>query len=121
MLGCLQKREMLNKSSIDADRLVEWGKACEEEGLLNDAIDFYTAAGSSEEMESLFAQAVDEGDAFIYGKLLKAVGREASTEEWMALGKRAEELGKDAFARAASKRAGVEVEEKTGSTSEAVK
>ena len=52
-----------------------------------------------------------EGDAFNYARIMKALGRQAPAEEWISLGKRAAELGKDAFAREAFKRGGLETAE----------
>ena len=42
---------------------------------------------------------------------MKALGRQAPADEWISLGKRAAELGKDAFAREAFKRGGLETAE----------
>ena len=111
LLGCLEKRDMLNRPSVPVDELVEWGEIFEEQELINDAIDFYMKAGSSEALEKLFPLAYQEGDIFVYARLAKALGRQVAAEEWISLGKRAAELGKDAYAREAFKKGGVETEQ----------
>ena len=92
-------------------QLLKWGRLYEEEGLINDAIDFYEKANSPESLENLLPLALQEGDAFIYARLIKALGRQAAADEWIRLGKRAAELGKDDFAREEIKRGGMETAE----------
>ncbi len=111
LLTCLEKRDMLNRSAVSADQLLRWGKLYEEEGQINDAIDFYEKSNSSEPLERLIALAHQEGDAFVYARIMKALGRQATADEWISLGKMAAELGKDAFAREAFKRGGLEAAE----------
>ncbi len=108
LLSCLEKRDLLNRSAISVDQLITWGKMYEEEGLVNDAIDFYERANSSESLEKVLQEAHMEGDAFLYARILKILNRQASAQEWISLGEKARELGKDAFAREAFKRGGVE-------------
>ncbi|MGA2401870.1 MAG: hypothetical protein ABSG91_09195 [Syntrophobacteraceae bacterium] len=111
LLTCLEKRDMLNRSAVSADLLLRWGKLYEEEGQINDAIDFYERSNSTESLGKLLASARLEGDAFVYARIMKALGRQAPADEWISLGKRAAELGKDAFAREAFKRGGLETAE----------
>jgi hypothetical protein len=99
---------MLNRSSVSAAQLLKWGNIFEEEELINDAIDFYEKAADSESLEKLLPLVHDQGDTFIYGRILKALGRQVPADEWISLGKRAAELGKDAFALGAYRRGGVE-------------
>lgn len=111
LLTCLEKRDLLNRSAVSVVQLLKWGRLYEEEGLVNDAIDFYEKANCSESLEKLVPLALREGDAFIYARVLKALGRQATADEWICLGKRAAELGKDVFAREAFKRGGLETAE----------
>jgi uncharacterized protein YicC (UPF0701 family) len=111
LLGCLEKRDLLNRSAVSVDQLVEWGGIFEEQELINDAIDFYIKAGSSEALEKLLPLAHQEGDIFVYTRLLKALGRQVPAEEWISLGKKAAELGKESCAREAFKKGGVETEQ----------
>jgi hypothetical protein len=108
LLSCLQKRDLLNRSAASADQLLKWGNLFEEEGLTNDAIDFYAKAHALEPLEKLLPLAHQEGDTFVYARIVRALGREVTAEEWISMGKRAAELGKDAFAREAFKRGGVD-------------
>ncbi len=111
LLTCLEKRDMLNRSAVSVDQLLKWGRLYEEGGLINDAIDFYEKASSSEALENLLSLSLREGDAFNYARIMKALGRQAPADEWISLGKRAAELGKDAFAREAFKKGGLETAE----------
>ncbi len=108
LLTCLEKRDILNRAAVPVDRLAEWGRLYEEEGQINDAIDFYAKAGATDALEKLLSPVHQDGDVFAYGRIVKAIGREVPAEDWVSLGKRAAELGKDAFAREAFKRGGME-------------
>lgn len=110
LLSCLEKRDMLNSSAVSADRLVEWGRTFEEQEQINDAIDFYIKAGSSDALQRLIPAAIEDGDVFLYTRLTKALRVPVSAGEWIALGNRAAELGKDAYAREAFRKGGVETE-----------
>lgn len=111
LLTCLEKRDMLNRSAVSVDQLLKWGRLYEEQGQINDAIDFLEKANSSKSLEDLLSLSLREGDAFNYARIMKVLGRQAPAEEWISLGKRAAELGKDAFAREAFKRGGLETAE----------
>jgi hypothetical protein len=108
LLSCLEKRDLLNQAAVSIDRLLEWGSVYEEAGLINDAIEFYERANSTEPLEKLLGVAREEGDAFIYGRILKALNREATPQEWISLGEKAAECGKHAFAQEAFKKGGLE-------------
>lgn len=108
MLSSLEKRDLLNRSAVAVSRLVQWGDQYREAGLLNDAIDFYERANDSEALEALRETISEQGDVFLYGRILKALGREASPQEWIDIGEKARGLGKFAFAREAFKRGGLE-------------
>lgn len=106
LLSCLEKRDLLNRSAVSVKELLSWGQRYEEQGMLNDAIDFYERANAPEALEKLLPLAREEGDAFLYGRLLKALNRQEAPREWLALGQRAEELGKETFARDAYAKGG---------------
>lgn len=97
---------MLNQSAVSIDKLKQWGTRYEEAGQINDAVDFYERANASGALENLLPLAIAEGDAFLYGRLLRALGRESTPEDWIALGEKANELGKQAYAREALQRGG---------------
>lgn len=117
LLSCLEKNELLNQKAVSIDKLLDWGKRHEESGLINDAADFYERAGAPERLEALLEVARDEGDAFLYGRILKSLGRDAPAADWIAVGEKARELGKEAYSREAFKRGGLqEAEAETGET-----
>jgi hypothetical protein len=108
LLSCLEKRDLLNQSAVSIGKLVEWGSVYEEAGQINDAVDFYVRANAADHLERLLGAAGEEGDAFIFGRILKALNREATPEEWKSLGEKASERGKHTFAKEAFKRGGIE-------------
>ena len=105
-----KKRELLNGPATPPERLSALGGAAEAEGFLNDALDFFEKAGDGEGLARLRARAVEEGDLFLLGRASKALVRAASREELAVLARRAEELGKIAFAVEAYRRAGDEAQ-----------
>ncbi len=108
LLSCLEKNELLNQKAVSIDKLLDWGKRHEESGLINDAIDFYERAGAPERLEAMLEIVRDEGDAFLYGRILRSLGRDAPAADWIAVGEKARELGKEAYAREAFKRGGLQ-------------
>jgi len=106
LLSCLEKRDLLNQSAVSIDKLLDWGSRYEEAGQLNDAVDFYDRAKASEQLEKLMPRVCAEGDAFLYGRILKALDREAPPQDWLELGEKAKQLGKMAYARDAFSKAG---------------
>lgn len=109
LLSCLEKREMLNQTAASVDKLLKWAVLYEQEGMLNDAVDFYERANASESLEKLLNVAREEGDTFLCGRILRALNREIPSQEWISLGERARELGKHAYAREALRRGGIDV------------
>lgn len=108
LLSCLEKRDLLNQSAVSINKLLEWGAVYEEAGMVNDAVDFYERANAVDQLKKLLGVAGEEGDTFIFGRILKALNREATPGEWISLGEKAAERGKHAFAKEAFKRGGME-------------
>ena len=61
------------------------------------------------ELKRLLAAAKEEGDLFLFTRLCRILKVEPTAEEWLALGGRAEERGKLAFAQQAYRKGGKEV------------
>ncbi len=108
LLSCLEKRDLLNRSAVSVDKMLEWGVRFEEAGLLNDAVDFYEKAKAVDPLENLLKRVREEGDSFLYGRILKALGREASALEWISIGEKATQLGKHLLAGEAFRKGGRE-------------
>jgi hypothetical protein len=62
--------------------------------------------GAVEEMKRLLSQALEEGDYFLFTRLCRAMEYEPGAEELAALARRAEELGKFAYAIGAYRQGG---------------
>ncbi len=101
-----KKHELLFAKEKNTDLLREWGRRLSEAGWLSDAMDCFAAAGDTEGLNKLRATVLDQGDAFLFRRCLAELGQEASPEDWAALGRRAEALGKLQFAREAFRLAG---------------
>lgn len=107
-LSCLQKRDILNRPAASAASLIDRGEAMERAGLVHDALSFYEKAGAHEAIIRLRDTATREGDLFLYRLTVRALGEEPTPEDWIAIGKRAADLGKMAFAHQAFRLAGRE-------------
>jgi hypothetical protein len=107
-LSCLEKRDLLNQPVVSLDELLFWGSHFEERGLIHDAMDFYEKAHDAEALDGLLRIALQDGDAFVFQRLCTIRGREPTADEWIALARKAEELGKDSFANKALKHASIE-------------
>jgi tetratricopeptide (TPR) repeat protein len=107
-LSCLEKRDLLNQSAVSVEALIRWGEHYEREGLVHDAVDFYEKANAREPLARMRENALQSGDYFLCLRVCRVLGCENQREEWLALARRAEELGKFAFAAQAYRRAGEE-------------
>ncbi|SMC23399.1 hypothetical protein SAMN02746041_01720 [Desulfacinum hydrothermale DSM 13146] len=103
LLSCLQKRDLLNRSAVSVDELLDWGRRYEQEGRIHDAVDFYEKAQAREEMERLMDVAVQEGDSFLLRRLSHILGIDPEPQIWRSLADRAHELGKELFCEQALK------------------
>ncbi len=97
-LSCLEKRDLMSQMAASSENLLHWGEKYEQAGRVADAIDFYTKAGAKDALSRLLDKARAEGDLFLMRRLHHALGSVAHAEEWLALARKAEELGKFAFA-----------------------
>lgn len=107
-LSCLQKRDLLNLPAASTKSLLEWGDRLERQGLLHDALSFFEKAGARDAIIRIRDASERDGDLFLYRRSSKALGEEPTSENWIALGRRAAELGKTAFAVEAFRHAGRE-------------
>lgn len=107
-LSCLQMRDILNRPVASAASLIDRGEALERAGRVHDALSFYEKAGAHEGIRRLRDGAAREGDLFLYRRTCRALGEEPTPEDWIAVGKRAADLGKTAFAHEAFRLAGRE-------------
>lgn len=105
-LSCLEKREILNEAITSLDVLLSWGEHYEEVGSLYDAVDFYEKADARDALSRLLTKAQDAGNLFLFRRICRILGHDPLNDEWLLLAKRAEELGKQAFAAEANRLGG---------------
>lgn len=107
-LGCLEKRDLLNQPAASLETLSYWGRKLEESGSVFDAVDLYEKANEREALDRLLKDALNEGDTFLFRRICRSLKHEPGREEWLVLAKRAEDLGKYAFAAQAYRQGGDE-------------
>ena len=110
-LSCLHKRALLNQMPISLDRLISHGQTYEAAGLVHDAVDFYERAGALDALTALLESVKQDGDAFLFRRICRLLGREATPDDWLILAARAEALGKEAFAHTVYRETGVTPEQ----------
>ncbi|MCE5245265.1 MAG: hypothetical protein ABFD98_12135 [Syntrophobacteraceae bacterium] len=108
LLGCLEKRDLLNRAAVAVETLISEGKEFEEAGQLSDAIDFYEKARDHESLTRILEIAREEADVFLLGRIGRILNAPLQADEWLAVAERAEKLGKQAFAAEAYRRGGRE-------------
>lgn len=105
-LPYLKKRHLLNEPDVDLQRMKKLGDAYIELDLLQDALSFYEKAKDSSGIERILNIAREEGDVFLVKQALKILKRELGREDWIEIGKIAEQKGKFFFALEAYREAG---------------
>lgn len=103
---CLEKRDLLNQAAVSLDTLTGIGESFEQSDYVYDAADFYQKANAREGLSRLLESSREEGNVFLFKRICRILGHEPSREEWMALARRAEALGKLTFAAEAYSQAG---------------
>ena len=92
------KQKTLYIDSTPARTLIAIGERYLEEDRISDAIEFFQKAAYREGLEKILEIAVESGDVMDFQQVLKALGREATDEEWNRIGQRAMALKKYTFA-----------------------
>jgi hypothetical protein len=96
---------MLDGDKTAGGTLREFASELVDQGLLDEALGYFVKAGDREGMESVLEESRRVGDTFSFEASLRALGREASKEEWGALGKQALDNGRLWFAYRAFEKA----------------
>jgi hypothetical protein len=104
MPNCLKKRRLLNEKELSPELCREYGEKFLALEWWEDALEFFQKGNYQEGLEKIKAQALENGDAFLLGRLLK----DQDPDLWRQLAERAMELGKPQFARRAWEMAGDE-------------
>lgn len=93
-----EKQKILYINSTPARTLTSMGERYLEQNRISDAIEFFQKAAYREGLEKILAMAVESGDVMDFQQVLKALGREATDDEWNRIGERAMALKKYTFA-----------------------
>jgi hypothetical protein len=106
-LSCLEKRDLLNEAAVSVETLLSWGRHYEEVGSLYEAVDFYEKSGAKVDLARILTKAQEAGNLFLYRRIGRILGFDPDPADWLALAKRAEQLGKLTFAAEAYRLGGV--------------
>ena len=98
----LTRRHLL-EGELAPERALRIAEAYLEEGRRVEALPFLARAEARERLGELGREAVAEGDAFLLRAVCAALGEEAPTEQWRALGEAARAAGKDVYAQDAQR------------------
>jgi hypothetical protein len=101
-----EKQALLFAKEIKTDELIKMGRIVSENGGYNDAISFFSKAGYQEGLEDIKQKIVDQGDVFLFKRILKEQDKEADPDEWKKIADNANLLDKLLFAREAYRMAG---------------
>jgi tetratricopeptide (TPR) repeat protein len=93
-----EKQKILYIDATPARTLTSIGERYLKEDRISDAIEFFQKAAYREGLEEILEMAVESGDVMDFQQVLKALGREATDEEWNHIGQRALALEKYTFA-----------------------
>jgi len=101
-LSVADRHKKLFIENTPKDELVEWGLSHEKQGLYHDALEYFSRAGATGDIERLLALAVEEADLVLFLNTIKALGEEQRTDDLRRLRERAEKLGKESVAAQAA-------------------
>jgi len=102
MPNCLKKRRLLNEKELSPELCREYGEKFLAIDWWEDALEFFQKGNYQEGLEKIKAQALESGDAFLLGRLVK----DRDPDLWRRVAEQAMELGKLQFARRAWEMAG---------------
>jgi hypothetical protein len=110
LLGCLEKREILNQPAVSVESLTRWGHLFCEADLFHDAMDFFEKAGAQEPLRNLLTLAREEGNLFLFKRACKALKLDPEVDQWLDLATNAKDRGLLLYAAEALRMAGVDNE-----------
>lgn len=94
----LRRREVLYGPNTPPEELVRLGRAYEQEGRLDDALQFYEQARDREGLGRMKTAAVKDGNAFALKRVAKCLPELVAQADWEALIARAEAAGLSLYA-----------------------
>lgn len=101
-----QKQRHLHAEKLPPAALIQLAEQWMQVGNLNDAIDYFGAAKSSDHLKNILRQSIQEGDLFFAEKCASALGLPMDKQQYNELGEQARRLGKLLFAQRAFEKAG---------------
>jgi hypothetical protein len=96
----LERRHVL-EGRLDPTRAARIAEAYLAENRSVEAIAFLALAGAEDRLDSLRAEAVSQGDAFLLREVARAQGRAIAGDEWAGLAAAATAAGKELYAEQA--------------------
>ena len=101
-----EKRKTVYSSNTAKETLVDYGNRLLAAQRINDALDFYEKAEYEDGIKKILTMSLNDGDAFIFARVVKILKNRVSAEGWNRVGDNAAERGKYHFALRAYKNSG---------------
>lgn len=95
------KQQILFAKDAKPETLSDYGRRYLAAGWLSDALEFFARAGDKRGLDEIRARSIQEGDVFIFRRVLDAQAETARDAEWAQLAENARQVGKLQFAREA--------------------
>ncbi len=93
------KQQILFAKDAKPETLSDYGRRYLAAGWLSDALEFFARAGDKRGLDEIRARSIQEGDVFIFRRVLDAQAETARDAEWKQLAENARQVGKLQFAR----------------------
>lgn len=94
----LKKQKLLYLKETPAEVLINLGNQFFEQARFMDALDFYHKCHNTEGLQRIRQVAMEQGDFFLFQKLIEMQGENPPPATWEKLGEQAMSLGKYLFA-----------------------
>jgi hypothetical protein len=104
ILEAIEKRDLINADEADAEVLRSYGRLYLEADRYSEALDFFLRAEDAEGLHAIRDHALEVADNFLLHRLARSQAIEVTKEDWQALARQAEKLGKTSVAEAARAR-----------------
>ena len=95
----LQKREMLYEGNTTPEQLSAQAKEFVEAKRYAEALDFYNAAGNTDEIKQQRQAAIERGELFIYESACRFLGEDPVVSDLEQIAKTASSNGRESYAR----------------------
>jgi len=101
LLRPIRKRDLINAEEVNPEVLRAYGELYLEAERYSDSLDFFLRAEDAEGLRNIKRHALEVADNFLLHRLARSGMVQVTKDDWQALARKAEELGKPSVAEAA--------------------